>query len=227
MQTNSTQRKRQRALSGECQPTVATDKRARLRIVTDITCTESDVSSIFPESSGGVSALDSLFDEPTEPLNPAERILQNRESSPKAVSLASRIVPPIPGLFAPSARLPPSLADKLMQTCMDKYFRNGSVNQIMLFGRALPLSADGGSQSGIPPFLMDLLSTISEMLLPELPARTHALLFPPPDAPIRARQAILNLYHPGEGISPHVDLLKRFGKHQIYAICRQGLTGPL
>ncbi|KAF5371173.1 hypothetical protein D9758_004274 [Tetrapyrgos nigripes] len=27
----------------------------------------------------------------------------------------------------------------------------------------------------------------------------------------RARQAIINLYHPGEGITPHVDLLRRFG----------------
>jgi hypothetical protein len=81
----------------------------------------------------------------------------------------------------------------------------------MLFGRAIPPYADGKSQSGIPPFLTELLSTISELLLPELPPQTHALLFPPPDAPIRARQAILNLYHPGEGISPHVDLLKRFG----------------
>jgi alkylated DNA repair dioxygenase AlkB len=27
----------------------------------------------------------------------------------------------------------------------------------------------------------------------------------------RARQAIINLYRPGEGISPHVDLLRRFG----------------
>jgi len=93
---------------------------------------------------------------------------------------------------------------------MDKYFRNESVNQVMLFGRAHPPSTDGNSQSGIPPFLTELLSTISELLLPELPARTHALLFPPPDTPLRARQAILNLYHPGEGISPHVDLLNRF-----------------
>lgn len=29
--------------------------------------------------------------------------------------------------------------------------------------------------------------------------------------PTQARQVILNLYTPGEGISPHVDLLKRFG----------------
>ena len=38
------------------------------------------------------------------------------------------------------------------------------------------------------------------------------MLFPPQnDRAPRARQAIVNLYHPGEGISPHVDLLNRFG----------------
>jgi hypothetical protein len=94
---------------------------------------------------------------------------------------------------------------------MEKYFHDTNVNQVMLFGRVLPSSAGDNVQSGIPLFLTELLSTISELLVPELPARTHALLFPPPDAPIRARQAILNLYHPGEGITPHVDLLKRFG----------------
>jgi len=52
---------------------------------------------------------------------------------------------------------------------------------------------------------------------PTLPRETHAMLFPTTtphehehDVP-RARQAIINLYRPGEGIAPHVDLLRRFG----------------
>ncbi|KIM75234.1 hypothetical protein PILCRDRAFT_827482 [Piloderma croceum F 1598] len=169
--------------------------------------------SICAESSGSLSAVDSLFDEPTKPAKPLNQALrtsgERRSSfSPKTVSLASRTVPPIPGLFAPKVRLPLALADELMQTSMNKYFRQGSVNQVMLFGRAL---TSGTDESGLPLFLTELLSTISQLLLPELPARTYALLFPSPDAPVRARQAILNLYHPGEGISPHVDLLNRFG----------------
>ncbi|KAJ7147352.1 hypothetical protein C8R46DRAFT_1180236 [Mycena filopes] len=44
---------------------------------------------------------------------------------------------------------------------------------------------------------------------PSLPPGIHALLFP--RTPTHARQAILNLYHAGEGITPHVDLLGRFG----------------
>jgi len=43
-----------------------------------------------------------------------------------------------------------------------------------------------------------------------LPPHVHALLFVGKDNIPRARQAIINLYDPGEGISPHVDLLKRF-----------------
>ena len=78
----------------------------------------------------------------------------------------------------------------------------------MLFGRALP---EVTCQSGLPPILNSLLSTICELLRGQLPAETHALLFPPPEAPVRVRQAIVNLYNSGEGISPHVDLLKRFG----------------
>ncbi|KAI0248832.1 hypothetical protein BJV78DRAFT_1075477, partial [Lactifluus subvellereus] len=100
-------------------------------------------------------------------------------------------------------------------------------NQVMLFSRA------GHEDAAFPPFLSALLAATSELLLqhPALPRETHALLFPPADrqrdqhhqhhqqkeeeeeeeeAP-RARQAIVNLYRPGEGIAPHVDLLNRFG----------------
>ena len=58
---------------------------------------------------------------------------------------------------------------------------------------------------------MDLLSILSVALKPILPAKTHALLFPAPSASTHARQVIINHYLPGEGITPHVDLLDRFG----------------
>lgn len=65
--------------------------------------------------------------------------------------------------------------------------------------------------STLPEFLKDLLGTLSTALLSFLPSKTHELLFPPPGAPARARQVIINFYNPGEGITPHVDLLDRFG----------------
>ncbi|KAF8885789.1 hypothetical protein BD779DRAFT_1430257, partial [Infundibulicybe gibba] len=114
--------------------------------------------------------------------------------------------PPIPGLyFTPSLLLPQPLADALMSYCLQTYFTSPNINQIMLFGRFSP----GNTTSSFPPPLNSLLSTLSDLLRPTLPAATHALLFP--TSPTQARQAILNLYTPGEGISPHVDLLGRFG----------------
>ncbi|KAH9939964.1 hypothetical protein B0H21DRAFT_780430 [Amylocystis lapponica] len=96
-----------------------------------------------------------------------------------------------------------------MWTCIRTYFQHSTANQVMLFERAPILPAV--SSSSLPPVLTDLLGTLADLLRPLLPSHTHALLFPPPDASTRARQAILNLYWPGEGITPHVDLLDRFG----------------
>ncbi|KAJ3901470.1 hypothetical protein F5879DRAFT_772536, partial [Lentinula edodes] len=91
------------------------------------------------------------------------------------------------------------------------------------------------TSNGLPPPLLALLDKISDLIRPPLlSSKTHELLFPsfalhtgtgrsehsaPSTLQIethskqtkQARQAILNLYAPGEGISPHVDLLRRFG----------------
>lgn len=115
--------------------------------------------------------------------------------------------PAIPGLFfTPSLLIPRELAEQVTQFCLSNYFYQPGVNQIMLFGVA---STSVAPSSGLPPILVGLLSTMASLLEPVLPPEIHTLLFPP--TPTRARQAILNLYHPGEGIIPHVDLLKRFG----------------
>ncbi|KAG0697289.1 hypothetical protein DFH29DRAFT_984307 [Suillus ampliporus] len=134
------------------------------------------------------NAVDSLFDEPPN---------------------AMRTAPPIPGLFVPPIRLPLELANDIVQQCMRLYFDGRDTNQIMLFGRTTS-EHDGNMGSGLPTFLITLLHRLAELLRDHLPEQVHEMLFPPKDAPPRARQAILNLYHPGEGISPHVDLLKRF-----------------
>ena len=68
---------------------------------------------------------------------------------------------------------------------------------------------DNPNITGLPTVFHDLLTTLSCLLKPFLPETTYTLLFPP--SPTQARQAIINLYNPGEGISPHVDLLKRYG----------------
>ncbi|KAJ8596742.1 hypothetical protein M405DRAFT_103043 [Rhizopogon salebrosus TDB-379] len=152
--------------------------------------TRCDATSPFSEGSDSDSDMDSLFDEPH-------------------ISIAMRTAPPITGLFVPPIRLPPQLANDIVQQCMNPYFDGGDVNQIMLFGRTTS-EHTGNMGSGLPPFLITLLHLLAELLRDHLPEPVHKMLFPHKDAPPRARQAILNLYHPGEGISPHVDLLKRF-----------------
>jgi hypothetical protein len=203
------------ARENESQPSCGGSGTKRLRIMTDMIEVkgDSDSISIFED---GLSDHDSLFDEPLVPDGLSELSVRlsdecYQRASPTTVNLASRTAPPVPGLFAPSVRLPPKLAGEVMRKCMEKYFSSGKVNQVMLFGRTLPPLLSDLSEGGLPSFLTSLLSTISELLLPVLPTPTYALLFPPADAPIRVRQAILNLYNSGEGISPHVDLLTRFG----------------
>ncbi|KAH7887422.1 hypothetical protein F5I97DRAFT_1804752 [Phlebopus sp. FC_14] len=144
--------------------------------------------------------MDSLFDEPQRP----------------ELVIATRNAPPIPGLFVPPARLAPELEDNIAQQCMRAYFEGRNINQVMLFGRTASGSRVGEAVQGtrlgkgLPLFLILLLHSLSTILKPWLPDDLHRSLFPPRGSPSRARQAILNLYRPGEGISSHVDLLNRF-----------------
>ena len=112
---------------------------------------------------------------------------------------------------------PPDLAS-FLETCSFN-----DVNQIMLFNRT-----DGaGPAPTWLPCLTTLLAYVSEALAPPvLDLRTWDILFSlePVQDPVnvanapgmrqpmakRSRQAIINLYHPGEGISDHIDLLDRY-----------------
>ena len=195
------------------------------------------------------SDVDSLFDEPmddtetspTDILADLDDIHSAYTEPPRPTDLkaASRTGPPIHGLyFDPSLILPEDLAESLFQKCIDMYFAQEGVNQVMLFERVaadtnIPSSTSCTSSckliiplpshkqptaappperpSSLPPFLTSLLHTLASLLQPLLPPETHALLFPPPESPPQARQVIVNFYRPGEGITPHVDLLERFG----------------
>ena len=181
--------------------------------------------------SDGELSPDSLFDEPqgsppvpSRPLPGARTVAEvSPENGDLGDAISRRFAPPIPGLFFdPSLLLPADLAESVLRSCMSSFFGGGGgsseVNQVMLFGRA---GHECGSLSAFPPFLSELLAATSALLLrhPTLPRETHAMLFPPTtsrehedeDVPRAARQAIINLYRPGEGIAPHVDLLRRFG----------------
>jgi len=151
----------------------------------------------------------------------------SEESEIVDISLpAIRTAPSIPGLFFESSLLlPQELADSVSSYCLDTYFKSPGVNQVMLFARFLPpptsalelsptidptvINSNLNENAGLPNILLGLLETLSTLLKPLLPPQTYDLLFPV--NPTRARQAIINLYQPGEGITPHIDLLGRYG----------------
>jgi alkylated DNA repair dioxygenase AlkB len=99
------------------------------------------------------------------------------------------------------------------------------VNQVMLFNRTDGITSDSVDQSpnqGWPQCLTALLTHISLLLKPPvLDPRIWDILFSPAGSnksatelgdnePHRSRQAIINLYQAGEGISDHIDLLDRY-----------------
>jgi len=135
--------------------------------------------------------INSLFSEYDSPHESAEAV--------------SRSAPPIKGLyFNPDLLIPSDMADDVLTRIMDDYFSNtDTTNQVMLFTRA------GEEHTSLPPYLTALLDTVSSLLKPAIPSDTHALLFP--DSSPNSRQVIINMYRPGQGIAPHVDLLNRFG----------------
>ncbi|TFY68163.1 hypothetical protein EVJ58_g1175 [Rhodofomes roseus] len=172
--------------------------------------TDSDVDSLFGPSSEAPSLDDPAFVPPSITRMSSLTTLNSADWPCVATVLASRSAPSIPGLFFdPASRLPEDFAEDVMSTCIQMYFRSPDVDQVMLFERSGE-PTQPGSGSGLPPVLSSLLSSLSTLLRPLLPPEKHELLFPAPPTPY-ARQAILNLYWPGDGITPHVDLLDRYG----------------
>ncbi|KAF8901113.1 hypothetical protein CPB85DRAFT_135103 [Mucidula mucida] len=170
---------------------------------------DTSVSSEAPESSNysgntsSTSQPDSLFDGDAGSLpksNPSDLPLP--EPSPALID-----APPIPGFFyTPSLRLPTELADTIVAHCLRTYFTAPHIDQVMLFCRG---GTPENPPTGLPPIFLSLLDKLSGLLKPSLPPEVHELLFPA--STTLARQAIVNRYEPGQGITAHVDLLKRFG----------------
>lgn len=85
-------------------------------------------------------------------------------------------------------------------------FAGGTRDQAMLFE-----APNDTSCSSLPGYIHRLLSTLSSLLSPDTPAiplapHLHRLLFSQP----LSRQAIINLYPAGTGITPHIDLMGRY-----------------
>ncbi|GAA5871067.1 hypothetical protein JCM16303_001679 [Sporobolomyces ruberrimus] len=109
---------------------------------------------------------------------------------------ATSEVPPIPGLYLFQNAIPVSLQGSLALSLSASIWPASS-NQVMLF--------DSPSHSSLPEFFSPLLDLLPSILWP-LPDALKDILY---DV-TKPRQCILNLYHPGQGISAHVDLPSRY-----------------
>ncbi|TBU42684.1 hypothetical protein BD309DRAFT_962457 [Dichomitus squalens] len=204
--------------------------RKALRIVTDVAALEALSPNLDELLSSTDSEGDSLFDEPSPRLDmpDIDDLRTAMTSTARGASEllpdpglfpAKRTAPSIPGLhFDSTLLLPEDIQEDLMWTCIRTFFHEGTGNQVMLFERAPSSDPEGTSSNPstkLPSFLADLLSTLDTLLRPRVPPEVHDVLFSPAPAshqgPPRARQAIINLYWPGEGITPHVDLPHRYG----------------
>ncbi|ORY80761.1 hypothetical protein BCR35DRAFT_90912 [Leucosporidium creatinivorum] len=141
------------------------------------------------------SSRNSLFDSDDDEVEQ-----QDRESAPEATSTpiaASSTPPPIPGLFLFPSALPIKLQHSLAAALSSSVWTSSS-NQVMLFTST--------ERPSLPSFLDPLLDLLPEILSPVLPPPLLDLILHSP----LPRQAILNLYRPGMGITPHVDLPHRY-----------------
>jgi 2OG-Fe(II) oxygenase superfamily len=78
----------------------------------------------------------------------------------------------------------------------------------MLFGRTV-VTTTGISSTGLPSFIDDLILRLEVICRSQISTEVHEKLFPT-GKPSRSRQVIFNRYYPGEGITPHIDLLQRY-----------------
>lgn len=108
-------------------------------------------------------------------------------------------------------------AKLIQEIARSDIFCGGQRNQAMLF-----TSAKSGQLAGttpdFPAYLRELLKLLESLLAPHLTEDTMSTLFHPAPDNASSRQIILNLYRPGEGITPHIDLPGRYADG-IIGVC--------
>jgi len=99
----------------------------------------------------------------------------------------------------PHPTTPLTQADAALNAIGDAdLFSGGSRDQVMLFSRP--------NSNSLPAYLISLSNNLEHLLEPLLRPDVLKAVFNQP----LARQVILNLYPPGTGMSPHIDLPKRY-----------------
>jgi hypothetical protein len=189
-------------------------------------------------------SFNSLFDEPylsdEEPASPKGVRTHEFSSTicPQGATIAICHAPQIPGLhFHSQLKITEQVESYLLASLEQHgYFARPDVNQVMLFGRPRVSHAErqisewqhdqpstSKESSGLPVFLERLIEELERMLsCAIIPLDVQQKLFHPVAG--QARQAILNRYHPGEGIKPHIDLPNRFADGIIIVSLGSGIV---
>jgi alkylated DNA repair dioxygenase AlkB len=142
---------------------------------------------------------DSLFgsdDEQDDSGQPQTRSPAQAALNDDVLIASSSSCPPIPGLYILRRAVPQPVLDDLADALSSTVWP-GSTDQVMLF--------TSPETPSLPPYLEPFVDLLPR-LLENLPDSVkHAVLHA--RMPV---QAILNCYHPGQGISAHVDLPERY-----------------
>ncbi|ODN94371.1 hypothetical protein L198_05230 [Cryptococcus wingfieldii CBS 7118] len=145
-------------------------------------------------SSSTSSSPDSLFSELSEAPNSPEQV---------SCPAASRRCPPIPGLYVFPSLIPESISQRALQAIGDDdLFHGGVRDQVMLFEPPPSQTA----RKPLPSYMTSLLSSIRNLISDSIPPKVGSVVFKQD----LARQVIVNLYPPGQGISSHIDLPNRY-----------------
>ncbi|KAK1921529.1 hypothetical protein DB88DRAFT_512804 [Papiliotrema laurentii] len=144
-------------------------------------------------------SFNSLFDEAPEPAEPSG-LASSRAGSTYCEPLStSPGHPSISGLYVFPSLLDPDVSRNALETiALADYFVGGTRDQVMFFVNP--------RTSTLPDPCSSLISHLSDLLRPILPSPVLQTVFNQD----LGRQAILNLYAPGQGISPHTDLPDRY-----------------
>lgn len=163
------------------------------------------------------SSFDSLFDSSDDIVNDDDRVIRPADGAPsfdppsvgsqlekvESILPAVRHAPPsVPGLFVLPSVFGPDDCSTLWDAIVDHdVFCGGAKDQVMIFSSPSRLDH-------FPPFVADLIRRLPGLLEGKVGKDVWDLLFVENEK--LAWQVICNLYKPGQGISPHVDLETRF-----------------
>lgn len=121
--------------------------------------------------------------------------LSNQDDS--GITVAEQGLPPVKGLYMIRDLISLELQDVLLRRILDERAVTAQHPQAMLFPRS---TESGRDADNCPEYLSDFVGILPDLLRNHLPPKEFQIVF----NERQPLQTIINLYEPGQGISPHV-----------------------